>query len=264
MPDEPVVDNQPPNDLKPAPIIDLKSPAPKPTPKPAENPIEHPKFQERINGFVGQISHLQRQLEKQNLTQETDRQALKTLLQQNNDMAKLLEKVEDKVSTNATPNYEDDPQGYTDYRFNQVLDKIDKKEKPPSSQPYAPSPPATNQEDRISMQREVQMGLHSDYLEVWNNIQSDIAADPALMNTFLSNPNPPKAAYDYGIRRKKLAEEARLEKLNQGYVEGGAPVSPTQDLTSLTAVEKALADNLGISEAKYLGRKQLIAKRKGK
>lgn len=264
MPDEPVVDKQTENDQEPTPAEGEKATEAKPTQAPQEQPVEHPEFQKRINGLVGQINHLKTQLDKQNLIRGADQETFKVLAKQNKDLAELLEKVEDQVSSSTGPNFDDDPQGYIDGRFNRILGKLEKIAKPANETPEPQAQPGVpNFDSTITAQREVQAALHDDYYELLKDTEADMRVDPAVANTIMGSPNPPKAAYEYGVRKKKLAEQARQETLRQGYVEGGAPAPSKQDINSLTAEEKSLAGNLGISEAKYLVRKQLIAKRGG-
>lgn len=261
--------------LEAAPEVTLPEPTQEPGQKPGEaakpqKVIEHPKFQERIDTFTRQLNETQRKLDEVTQARVVDQQAFKTLSEQYDAVAESLDKVENQVSISEAPNYEDDPKGYMDWQSARTLGKIEKMLTPAknlSPTTTQPLPTGSQYPTQPPVQEAALAAIHDDYYEVIAAVNKDISLDPAVGRAIHETPNPYKAAYEYGLRKKKVAEELRQGTLSQGYVEGSTP--PVQDTNSLTPDEKTLVAKMRaggslITEEKYLKRRQTIAKRKGR
>lgn len=258
----------------PKPKGDKETPAPediKPPEQPGQDPpeqeTEHPQFDKRIKELDGKLHAIQDKhtAERQVWEQKSgeDRQAFQTLSTQYQDLTKTLDKLEDKAFVSEAPNYDDDPKGYMDWRTTQAERKFEKMLK--TTSPPKPTSQSTSQP--VHVQEAAQEAMHDDYKEIIAEANKDIQKDSALSNAIWDSPNPYKAAYDYGVRKRKVAEELRQGNLDRAYVEDGTP--PPQDATSLSPEDKACIAKMrsggaDITEEKFLAHKQTIAKRKGR
>jgi sugar-specific transcriptional regulator TrmB len=230
-----------------------------------EQQQEHPKFQERIDELKGQIGQLQR-------SKQSNEQTIEAMAKHNQELAdafaKRLDGVEDQISVSSAPNYEDDPEGYINWKIDENFRKTEKAIKsttatPLNTQAYSQqqsNPKYANQ--REAAQEAAQAALHDDYDEIMQEVNALVATDPVAYQTIFSADDKYKAAYEYGTRNRKIAEQRRTGQLDQGYVEGSNP-APIQDITGLTQEDKKAAKNFRISEEKFLAQKKaIIARRK--
>ncbi|MHC4891583.1 MAG: hypothetical protein ACYTEO_19185, partial [Planctomycetota bacterium] len=136
----------------------------------------------------------------------------------------------------------------------------------PQAVSSTPTPAPANTE--IPIQEAALAAVHDDYYQVIAEVRRDLEVDPALRNTIWGTANPYKEAYNYGIKKRKLAENLRQGNLSQAYAESGAaPVQ--QDANTLTPIEKDIVKKMqsggaDITEEKYLAAKIKIAKRGGR
>lgn len=65
--------------------------------------------------------------------------------------------------------------------------------------------------DRHETQVEIQKGLHPDYLAMIKIAERDMAKDKDLKTKIWGSENPPKAAYEHGIKKATEAEEEEKE-----------------------------------------------------
>jgi hypothetical protein len=240
-----------------------------------QKPTEHPQFDKRIKALDGKLHAIEEKhaREKQvwEQTQNQGREQFSILSKQYSDLTETLDKIEGQVSLGPAPDYEEDPKAYTDWHHNQVLQEIKRTAKTPTLQPTPTPPPTKNLPpfQQMPAQEAAQAAIHDDYYEVIEEVNQDMHADPALKNAIFAEQNPFKAAYDYGMRKKKIASDLRQGTLSQGYVEGDAPPAPAHDSSKLTPEEKTVVANMvaggyPMTEEKYLLAKQRIAKAKGR
>lgn len=242
--------------------------------EPEESPAmeiaeEHPKFKERIDQFTRRLSETETLLEQERAAREKDNQAFQTLSTQYTDLAETLNGVEDQISINEAPNYDDDPKAYLDWQSNRTLKRIEKMVKSTPQTPPVPTnqPTATQTLPPISAQEAAMAAVHDDYYAVIKEVNQELDKNPALEAAIFGEPNPYKAGYDFGIKKRKLTEQLRQTTLDQSYVEGATP--PAQDVNKLTETDKITiarmkAGGADMTEEKFLKTKQNIAKRKGR
>ena len=229
--------------------------------QPAE-PEKHPQFQKRIN-------QLRAQIEAERQRREQSEQALQALYKHYTELTEVVDGIEEKVSSADIPDPVENPAAYAKYLEDRLLKKITKTT-PPSFETMMPKETAAKTmptPNQIPPQEAVQAALHDDYYEVIEEVNNDIATDAALRNAIYSQPDPYKAAYEYGTRKRQLSLQLKQRKMNQAYAEGGAPTVETKTQQELLPEERKLlrllqASGQNITEEQYLKRTQLIAKRK--
>jgi hypothetical protein len=226
---------------------------------------EHKAVPAGVQKRIDQITYRYRDLERKfNALQEEkagDSKAFEMLKNQYNELAEVLDGVDQKVSKSNAPNYEDDPVAYMNWRDEQLLKNVGKLLNKDPATPK--TPPSNGSSQQIDPREAVLATLHDDYYEVLNSIESDMEADSVLRNEILGSKNPFKAAYTYGKKKQERDGMTRQQIANQAYGESGGVGPPDNGKMKLTADEKFMAKMLNVAEEKYLKRKEKIAQRRG-
>jgi len=211
-----------------------------PAQKPDGPPPDHPRFTE----IYGKMKDFERK------TQEQD-DTINALREHNKSLAESIDTVTDQFSQASRPDPAENPEEFAKWMEDKVTRDI--KREMSTNQTPTPTQTPSAQPSQVDYNRDVQIAImeavHDDYNDVIDQVKGDIENDAVLRNQIYSSPNPPKTAYEYGIRKRN----AQATTNSQGYVEGGsvggAPPNPNGGATQ---AQIDMANKLGISPEAYM------------
>jgi hypothetical protein len=249
------------------------TPKPSPVPQPALSP--EPKANEpapdspRWNEIYGKLKQSERDL-------QAGKETILALQQHNKQLAESISNIEEKVTKSAPrPDPQDDPDKYDEWVMDQVMAKMNKAQtqaQAPAQVPGQPVQPVNpnqmplpgNQQQQqppintqLAAQEAAMSALHEDYYDIIPEVMKDCAGNYLLRDEIFQNPNPARAAYTYG--KKKRGEKAQT--LDQGTVEPSAPAPSSS--TTLTPEQERVRQGLGVSKESYIKQVEMIEKMKG-
>lgn len=217
-------------------------------------PADHPRFRE----IYAKMKGLERDLGSKN-------KDIESLKEHNKALRESMDTIEDHFDEANRPDPVDNPVEFADW-VQKKTERDIKRNLESNRENKIDTSPATGvsiSED-IKTQIIVQESLHDDYGEVVSSVQEEIDNDSALRHEIWSSPNPPAAAYAYGVKRKNSLLKGREDKLSRGYAEGGSAPPPADNGNKPTAEQERMANLLGVPIKNYMKQvEQINKKRKG-
>lgn len=204
-----------------------------------EPPPDHPRFKE----IYGKMKEYERGIA------EKDKDIL-AIKEHNKALQEALDKIEDRDIETARPDPVEKPEEFVKWIEAKVKRDYEKEQRAKAATPVTNDP-------KLNMQIIAASTIYADYNDMVKEVQSDIDNDPILRNQIWGSPNPPIAAYKYGLEKRARNGGEDNARKKQGYVEGGSPHEGDRDRGGLTPDQEKMAARLGIPKDKY--KKQLDA-----
>ncbi|MEX2738586.1 MAG: hypothetical protein Q6356_005900 [Candidatus Wukongarchaeota archaeon] len=216
--------------------------------------------QERIDEIYGKYKEEERNRQELEGKFTQLSQNFETLKQHNEALSASMGILEEKVADDKRPDPIADPEAYDEW----ILEKLERKQKKSSKEkPEKTGATLTPASGNLQVQEAIEARLHDDYWEVIEKVKGDMDRDLVLRSTIMTDPNPPKKAYEYW-QKKMEKEKGETEKHKaQGYVEGATHGEETSTKGELNEEQKFVADQLGISYEKYAKQLEHIEKSRG-
>ena len=239
MDDEIIGDVVDPTNLEPEVPVE---PAPV-EPKVHEPPPESPRF----NEIYGKMKEFERQLDSKD-------ELIDAMSEHNQSLQQRMDGLDDKLSEGTRPDAITDPEGHDKWLEDKIVRNLKREQPKPKTEPQ----PKTN---RIEEQQAVLRENFSDYDGVMHLAKEYIEGDKLAKLAIMDTDNPPRALYEYGLKKKAEIAKQRSDSIAQAGVEGGGTPPSEPVSTALTEVEKKMAHGLGITEKQYIAQKEYSVKR---
>lgn len=220
-----------------------------------EPPPDHPRFTE----IYGKMKEFQRQLEERKAKEAEDAEVMNALIEHNRQMGEIVDNIQGRVMQTERPDPLIDPEGYDAWIEQRLMSRLNpnKAKLPERKEPAAPQKQSAERQREIQLLENDYAKNNPEYTEAKQVMEPILKSDPYLLRTVLSAPNPARELHKQYKQHKNRLDTERKNKLDQAHVEGGGHETGLEsNANKLTAVEKKVAQRLGISEKKMLARKQ--------
>ena len=244
MDDEVIGDVVDPTNLEPeAPEAPPETPEPKPAVH--EPPPDHPRFTE----IYGKMKEFERQLNDKD-------QTIEAMIDHNKSLQESMDGLYDKVSVSERPDQITDPDGYDKW----ILEQFERKHKKERPRQDA-KPKATV--NKVQEQAGIMKGIHEDFERVVSYANEFIKNDPGAKTDIAFSDNPPRALYEYGLKKKAEITNKRTDNIKQAGVEGGSTPPANSNKIVLNAQQERARLGLGVSKENYIKQLEIIQKQRG-
>ena len=241
MDDETTEDVVDPTNLEPE--APEASPDTQPEPEVHEPPPDHPRF----NEIYGKMKEFERQLSDKD-------QTIEAMVDHNKSLQESMDGLYDKVSVSERPDAITDPEGHDKWLSDKIKRDI-KREQP------APEPKPKVVVSRVAEQAETLKGVFPDFDSVANFGNELLTNDPYAKLEIMDSKNPPRALYEYGLKKKGELSKKRADNIKQASVEGGGTPPTEGGTTTLTSMQERARKGLGISKEDYIKQLDFSTKR---
>jgi len=243
MEDEIVGDVVETTDLKP----DDKPPAETPPEKTHEPPVDSPRWKE----MVWKMREFERQSKEKDET-------IAAIVDHNKSLQESMDGLYDKVSVSERPDAITDPEGHDKWLSDKIKRDIKKDQTTPEIKPV-PKKTGT----KVQEQAGIMKAVVDDFDEVITFANEFLKTDKMTRIDIANSENPPRALYEYGLKKKDELGEKRTADLNQALVEGGSTPPANIKTVPLTEEQERARIGLGISTKDYIKQRDFIDSRKG-
>lgn len=246
MDDEVIGDVVDPTNLEPeVPEEPEAPPEEEPKPEVHEPPPDHPRFAE----IYGKMKEFERQLSDKD-------QTIEAMIDHNKSLQESMDGLYDKVSVTERPDQITDPEGYDRW----ILEQFERKHKKEQPRPEIKARPPVN---KIQEQSAILKGVFPDFDKIANFSTELLKDDPYAKLEIMDSDNPPRALYEYGLRKKTELKNKRTNNIKQAGVEGGSTPPANSNKIVLTAQQEKARLGLGISKENYIKQLEIIQKQRG-
>lgn len=207
---------------------------------------DHPRFQK----IYGKMKGFERSL--------TDRDAqIKDLIEHNNKLADAIGNLDSKLTTTKRPDPAEEPELYEEW----LTEKIVKQMKPTAKRPaQTTAQPASDQ--RLIMQENAMAAVYDDFYEVLGIVGEEMKSNEMLREEIMTHQNPPKKLYTYYQNKVKRNQDNNDDVSERSQTESGGFGAKSNSKGRLSADQKKMATNLGLSVDVYSKQLDFINQRR--
>lgn len=207
---------------------------------------DHPRFQQ----IYGKMKGFERNL--------TDRDTqIKNLIDHNNKLTEAIGSLDSKVAEAKRPDPSENPELYEEW----LTEKIMKQMKSPAPvKVSAPTPVVTDQ--KLVMQENAMAAVYDDFYEILGVVGEEMKTNEMLREEIMTHQNPPRKLYTY-YQNKLKRDQSNSDDVNErSQTENGGFATKGNTSGTLSADQKKMAVNLGLSVDVYKKQLDFISKKR--
>ena len=229
-----------------------------PPPEPEKKP-EPPEGSKRWNEIYYEAKEAKRKLAEFEAKLAEEQSIREAMVDHNKSLQEAMDGLYDKVSASDRPDPMADPEGYDRWLLDRAKRELTKKEK--AAAPV--KPPAPEKLDKVKQQLGIMKSIYDDYDQVAEFAKGFLDKDPIAKNDLVFSENPPRALYEYGLKKKAELSSQRSRNIDAAAVEGGTPPVSSKGVVQLTPEQERARLGLGISKEAYMKQLEIIQKKRG-